>query len=199
MHSTTQMNLIVLLVAFLCGSGTERTRADESVPQRREGMCFPVLDLQGSIHELGQNDRNAIRVFVFLSTECPISNSYIQTLNQLRRSLNADEVELFGVASDATVKRAEAATQRHRSQSRGGGARPVCYRRYGENFGTPISDAVEPRDADDVENRHFEQRDTGVLDRRHNDRFLYCFEYGITTRTGVRTPVINIALVRITF
>ena len=110
MHSMPQTNLIVLLIAFLCGSATVNTRAEDPEPQRREGLCFPVLDLQGSIYELGQNDRNLIRVFVFLSTECPISNSYIQTLNRLWRSVTPDGVELFGVVSDATVKRAEAAT-----------------------------------------------------------------------------------------
>jgi hypothetical protein len=46
---------------------------------------------------------------VFLSTECPVSNSYLQTLTDLRRSIDTEKVQWFGVVTDATVKRAEAA------------------------------------------------------------------------------------------
>src|SRR4051812_21092861 len=61
-----------------------------------------TIDLQGRIHDLGNSDRKAT-VIVFLSTECPIGNRYIPTLNALTR-----EVELFAVISDRSVTRVAA-------------------------------------------------------------------------------------------
>jgi len=72
-------------------------------------MRFSLSDLSGVVHTLGQNDRSVVRAFVFLSTSCPIANSYTQELNRLSRSL-PDGVELFGVVSDPFVTRQEADT-----------------------------------------------------------------------------------------
>jgi len=73
----------------------------------------PLLDLSGRIVPLEQNDRRLVRVFVFLSTECPVSRSYMPELNRLANGwARADSrVELFGVWNDATVGRVVAAKQ----------------------------------------------------------------------------------------
>ena len=47
----------------------------------------PLLDLDGRIVPLEQNDARRVRVFVFLSTECPIARSYVPELNRLASSL----------------------------------------------------------------------------------------------------------------
>lgn len=67
------------------------------------------LDLSGKVHDLRQNDRQITRAIVFLSTECPVSNSYTQKLNALHRSLRNSQAELLGVVSDGTVTRSAAA------------------------------------------------------------------------------------------
>lgn len=93
---------IAVLVVWCC-----RTHAAEPVPTAT--INFAVVDLQGRTHELRQNDRQRVRVFVFLSTECPIANSYAPTLNALAERLGAESrCELFGVLADATVTRTEA-------------------------------------------------------------------------------------------
>ncbi len=97
----------------LCMLST-RSRADEIVqvqPSAIPAIRFPLTDLQGSIHSLEQNDHRRVRVFVFLSTECPISNAYITTLNELFSSTAKSDKkpELFGVVSDSTAKRTAAA------------------------------------------------------------------------------------------
>ena len=69
----------------------------------------PLLDLSGRIISLEQNDAGKVRVFVFLTTECPIAKSYTPELNRLASDFGPRGVELFGVWSDATVTRAEAA------------------------------------------------------------------------------------------
>jgi len=65
----------------------------------------PMLDLEGRTHALQQNDRRAVRVFVVLSTECPISRSYSPELARLATEFGRNKlpVEMFGVWSDSTV------------------------------------------------------------------------------------------------
>ena len=68
---------------------------------------FDLIDLGGQIQFLSQNDGREIRIFVFLSTTCPIANSYTEELNRLDAS-SPDGVRIYGVISDPTVTRAEA-------------------------------------------------------------------------------------------
>lgn len=69
----------------------------------------PLLDLQGQIVPLEQNDQKRIRVLVFLGTECPIARSYLPALNRLHQDDREKKIDLFGIWSDSTVTRAEAA------------------------------------------------------------------------------------------
>lgn len=111
---------------FLCGllavcvingiGGTTWSQAPEQVRQQanqfKPRLTLSMLDLKGTSHELGQNDLGRVRVFVFLSTECPIANGYTPTLNDLHARVGGAGdagVDLFGVISDATVTREAAA------------------------------------------------------------------------------------------
>lgn len=104
-----QSRILLLFTAFLILGSVRRAKADNAPPDSEKRLAVPLLDLQGTIHELGQNDEGVVRVFVFLSTECPVSNSYLQPLNKLQQNIDTEKVHLFGVVTDATVKRAEAA------------------------------------------------------------------------------------------
>ena len=77
----------------------------------RPAITFSLMDLNGTIHSLEQNDNRRVRAFVFVSTECPISNGYIKTLNELNAKIanSGKGVEFFGVVSDPTVTRTQAA------------------------------------------------------------------------------------------
>jgi len=70
----------------------------------------PLLDLAGQIHSLNQNDDKQIRIIVFLSSECPISQASVPALNDLVKTFTAagSKAQLFGVWSDPTVTREEA-------------------------------------------------------------------------------------------
>ena len=68
---------------------------------------FDLQALDGQQHTLSQNDKQLCRAFVFLSTTCPISNSYITELNRLNHTLPKG-VELYGVLSDPSTTRASA-------------------------------------------------------------------------------------------
>ena len=71
-------------------------------------VAFSLIDLGGTTHALGQNDAKRVRAFVFLSTECPVSNGYVPTLNALRTEF-ADRLDFFGVVADPAVTRTAAA------------------------------------------------------------------------------------------
>jgi len=90
---------------------------EPSEPKKAPAITFSLMDLNGTVHGLEQNDTGLVRAFVFISTECPISNGSIKTLNELHATITKAEragsekvAELFGVVSDSTVTRAQAAT-----------------------------------------------------------------------------------------
>lgn len=105
----SQSRILLLCSALLILGPTHRAKADDTPPDSETRLSIPLVDLQGTVHELGQNDKGLVRVFVFLSTECPVSNSYLQPLSKLHQTIDTEKVQLFGVVTDATVKRAEAA------------------------------------------------------------------------------------------
>jgi peroxiredoxin len=91
---------------------TATVRGDEKAEQKKTvvpATSFSLLDLIGTGHDLGQNDAKRVRAFVFLSTECPVSNGYTKTLNDLHAKLPQGKVDLFGVVADPTVSRTQAA------------------------------------------------------------------------------------------
>ena len=68
---------------------------------------FDLQDLDGQRQVLLQYDSQVSRAFVFLSTTCPISNSYIPELNRLAIAL-PQGVLLYGVVSEPNTTRAGA-------------------------------------------------------------------------------------------
>lgn len=86
--------------------------AQSSEKSVHPAIQFSLSDLSGATHPLDQNDARHVRAFVFLSTECPISNGYLKALHEIQSKIQRGEkttVEFFGVVSDPTVTRASAA------------------------------------------------------------------------------------------
>ena len=111
---------VAVLVLAIC-SISRFTQADDH-PQTKKAevpaITFSLLDLGGTTHNLDQNDSKRFRAFVFLSPECPISNGYLKTLNDLHHKFSGKSVELFGVVADPTVTRTQAA--KHFSEYKAG-------------------------------------------------------------------------------
>lgn len=110
------LTLGLLLVATLCSQTTlaqthfgRSDAAEQPASPRETPVDTRLFDLAGELHDLRQNDARRTRAFVFLSPECPVSNTYTPRLNQLAHELSASGVELFAVVSDPTLKRAEVA------------------------------------------------------------------------------------------
>ena len=98
-----------LVVAVI---GPSRSSGADDRPSSKPALpviTFSLLDLRGATHPLDQNDGKRVRAYVFLSTHCPVSNGYIQTLNALYAKFPDKPIDLYGVVSDPSVNRRKAA------------------------------------------------------------------------------------------
>jgi peroxiredoxin len=104
--------LATFMVSVLAITAAIRLTLAEDKPQPNKPAVpatnFSLLDLGGTTHNLDQNDGRRVRAFVFLSTECPVSNGYTKTLNELHAKFKAKSVDLFGIVADSTVTRTQA-------------------------------------------------------------------------------------------
>jgi peroxiredoxin len=68
----------------------------------RETLRYALPDTAGVLHTETDLRNKAAVAFVFISTDCPISNSYLPELNRLYRTYAGQGVALFAVHSDPT-------------------------------------------------------------------------------------------------
>lgn len=104
------MKPTLLFTFFLLGLGLCVNSSLAQTPKPNTKLSqprieFPLVDLNGELHFLNQNDSKSVRAFIFLSTECPISNGYIPILNEIKSKFAEKPVEFFGVVSDPSVSR----------------------------------------------------------------------------------------------
>lgn len=104
--------LATLAVSVLAITAVSRLTLAEDKPQTKKAVLpatnFSLIDLGGSTQNLDQNDGRLVRAFVFLSTECPVSNGYLKTLNELHAKFSGKQVDLFGIVADSSVTRTRA-------------------------------------------------------------------------------------------
>jgi peroxiredoxin len=78
------------------------------------GVCaaappFELRDTQGMLHTAAEwNGAKAILLF-FVTTDCPVANSYVPEMNRIRDAYAARGVRVWGVEADTTVADAEVA------------------------------------------------------------------------------------------
>lgn len=100
-------NLLVRLCLLALLSAFSPTALGQVAPLSCVKLSFDLQSLEGTPHLLSQNDKAVTRAFVFLSTTCPISNSYVQELNRLHKMV-PEGAELYGVVSQSEVTRQSA-------------------------------------------------------------------------------------------
>lgn len=86
-------------------------RAGETPPwwsPRVDLEQLPNGDLQGRVHRFGEPGGARGAVFVFMSTQCPISNSFVPELNRLADHYGAKQFPFYGVISDPYTTREQA-------------------------------------------------------------------------------------------
>jgi len=111
MRESWKYGLAILLGLAVLAASTRAEMKPKPTKPPTPTITFSLFDLKGATHNLGQNDKRRVRAFIFLSTECPISNGYVKTLSELRKKYATTDkrVDFFGVVSDPTVTRASAA------------------------------------------------------------------------------------------
>jgi peroxiredoxin len=95
---------VLLLTWFISESSAEEHRPAMDIAP---ALQFDLSALDGKTWKLSQSDVQAVRVLVFLSTTCPIANSYTQELNRISAEFG-QRVQFLGVISDPQVTRSEA-------------------------------------------------------------------------------------------
>src|SRR3954451_5978536 len=65
--------------------------------------AFRVRDTKGAIHTNGEwSGQKAVLLF-FVTTDCPVANSYVPEMNRLRDTYSARGVAVYAVQAETTV------------------------------------------------------------------------------------------------
>lgn len=96
----------ILSVGFLLVVVSGGLVAEEaaSTPESATLINVTRQDHQGNVHQIAANSRKVVRVFVFMTGECPVSQTYFPVLNDLYREWgkNKKDVQLLGIWADVT-------------------------------------------------------------------------------------------------
>ena len=98
---------LVLAAALTTLAAAQTSQAQVELPTA-PWLQTPV-DVSGAPQPMALPAEREALVYVFLSTECPIAKSYIQTLNQLAKQWQATgQANIYGIFSDPTLSRQQA-------------------------------------------------------------------------------------------
>lgn len=118
MSLVRQRSLPFLLILFTAGAVTRQSPAGGMPDQEsskaghtKKTQALKGIDLDGKLHHFCNNDRKVVGI-VFLSTGCPISNTYVPRLNELAKRFTTKRSVFYGVMSDSSISRAEALAHR---------------------------------------------------------------------------------------
>ncbi|WP_233216419.1 redoxin domain-containing protein [Blastopirellula marina] len=96
----------LLVVGLFVLTGQPVAQAEEAPAQQVSAFTANLTrqDHTGAVHELAPNSRKEVRVFVFMTGECPVSKSYFPVLNDLyaKWGKNKEAVQLLGIWADVT-------------------------------------------------------------------------------------------------
>jgi mono/diheme cytochrome c family protein len=101
-----------LLLCWWC-LPARATEPQASVPSADARRSLKGTDLDGKVHRIPTCGARRGAAIVFLSTTCPISNSYLPQLKTLAARCRRIDVDFYGIVSDHAVSRA--AADRHRT------------------------------------------------------------------------------------
>ncbi|QDU77617.1 thiol-disulfide oxidoreductase [Bremerella volcania] len=96
----------ILSVSILLVGTSGWLLAEEETSASETSALFNVTrqDHQGNVHQIAASSRKAVRVFVFMTGECPVSRTYFPVLNELYREWgkNEKDIQLLGIWADVT-------------------------------------------------------------------------------------------------
>lgn len=99
--SSSILSAGILLVGV---SGWLLAEEAASAPEGASLINVTRQDSQGNVHQIAVNSRKTVRVFVFMTGECPVSRTYFPVLNDLYKAWgeNQKDIQLLGVWADVT-------------------------------------------------------------------------------------------------
>ncbi len=86
---------LCFLAALVCGSA--------AVPQ------FALRDTQGGVHTPAEWATHKAVLLFFVTTDCPVANSYVPEMNRIREAYAPRGVEVYAVQADVTAPEPEVA------------------------------------------------------------------------------------------
>jgi thiol-disulfide isomerase/thioredoxin/mono/diheme cytochrome c family protein len=98
---------VVATILLAAGSAIAADRATPA-PPKVDLSELAMLDVHGAKQSLAIAPQEKASVFVFMSSDCPISRQYVPELNRLVKAADAKKIRFYGVLSDASVTRADA-------------------------------------------------------------------------------------------
>ena len=87
------MTMVLLAAVFVCGFGL---RDDPN----KKADDFTLEDYNGVKHSLGEYKESKAVVLMFIATQCPVSNSYNERMNDLYKDYSAKHVTFVGINSN---------------------------------------------------------------------------------------------------
>ena len=99
---------IGIIIAGLLFLYVESHAARSKRPLQQRLRSVVLMSADGKSDSLSSTERHKATVFVFLSSECPISNSYMPMLTKLSTEFAPQDIVFFGVIADPDVPVEEA-------------------------------------------------------------------------------------------
>jgi hypothetical protein len=101
----------IVMLAITAALGARSCKAVDQTEGSPLEQTINIVDSAGTIHSLQPQVREAARVFVFLTGECPISASYVPQLNRLNTAWNnqSRDVTLQAIWADSMTTPADVA------------------------------------------------------------------------------------------
>jgi formylglycine-generating enzyme required for sulfatase activity len=126
LHTIGRVTLLVVFVSCACWSvlrihhasvsgdtsGEGASGSADSSTQNFDESFRRMIDVDGEIQHPGADRNTSAVVFVFLATQCPISNGLLPELARLHAMFSEQSIEFYGVISDRLTSPSEAAGHR---------------------------------------------------------------------------------------
>jgi len=105
MFKRLMFSLLAMTFAFACQAQAEQQNghSDRAMPEKQSAVeNFKLTDYNGQEHALADYKDSKAIVLMFISTHCPVSNSYNERMAELYTDYNDKGVAFIGINSNST-------------------------------------------------------------------------------------------------
>jgi peroxiredoxin len=95
--SVFSMAIVCLLSFLVFGSAPQKSSSDKEITKVEN---FTLKDYNGKSHSLTDYKNSKVIVLMFISTKCPVSNSYNEKMKDLYDNYHSKDIEFIGINSN---------------------------------------------------------------------------------------------------